>query len=102
MIEQERVRSLKGILGVRVQPTHRPCGNPWTEETYGGLEQRLTSPAEGVSVGEFVQVKIEGYNRLIDHVGIHGQRKLTEAFNKDSLVRQKEYPSESSSKSRKR
>ncbi|MQL85536.1 hypothetical protein Taro_018050, partial [Colocasia esculenta] len=42
------------------------------------------------------------YNRLIDHVGIHGQRRLTEALNKDSLVRQKEYPSKSSSKSRKR
>ncbi|MQL82546.1 hypothetical protein Taro_015029, partial [Colocasia esculenta] len=41
-----------------------------------------------------------GYNRLVDHVGIHGQRRLTEALNKDSLVRQKKYPTESSSKSR--
>ncbi|MQL79659.1 hypothetical protein Taro_012086 [Colocasia esculenta] len=41
-----------------------------------------------------------GYNRLVDHVGIHRQRRLTEALNKDSLVRQKEYPTESSSKSR--
>ncbi|MQL91914.1 hypothetical protein Taro_024533 [Colocasia esculenta] len=41
-----------------------------------------------------------GYKQLIDHVGIHGQRRLTEALNKDSLVRQKEYPTESSSKSR--
>ncbi|MQM15516.1 hypothetical protein Taro_048463 [Colocasia esculenta] len=41
-----------------------------------------------------------GYNRLVDHVGIHGQRRLTEALIKDSLVRQKEYPTESSSKSR--
>ncbi|MQL88602.1 hypothetical protein Taro_021163, partial [Colocasia esculenta] len=41
-----------------------------------------------------------GYNRLVDHVGIHGQWRLTEALNKDSLVRQKEYPTESSSKSR--
>ncbi|MQM18469.1 hypothetical protein Taro_051461 [Colocasia esculenta] len=40
----------------------------------------------------------QGYNQLIDHVGIHGQRRLTEALNKDSLVRQKEYPTESSSK----
>ncbi|MQL99452.1 hypothetical protein Taro_032177, partial [Colocasia esculenta] len=40
------------------------------------------------------------YNQLIDHVGIHGQRRLTEALNKDSLVWQKEYPTESSSKSR--
>ncbi|MQM18453.1 hypothetical protein Taro_051445 [Colocasia esculenta] len=40
------------------------------------------------------------YNRLVDHVGIHGQRRLTEALNKDSLVRRKEYPTESSSKSR--
>ncbi|MQL99656.1 hypothetical protein Taro_032380 [Colocasia esculenta] len=40
------------------------------------------------------------YNQLVDHVGIHGQRRLTEALNKDSLVRQKEYPTESSSKSR--
>ncbi|MQM12664.1 hypothetical protein Taro_045583 [Colocasia esculenta] len=42
------------------------------------------------------------YNQLVDHVGIHGQRRLKEALNKDSLVRQKEYPTESSSKSRKR
>ncbi|MQL88382.1 hypothetical protein Taro_020940 [Colocasia esculenta] len=34
------------------------------------------------------------------HVGIYGQRRLTEALNKDSLVWQKEYPTESSSKSR--
>ncbi|MQL70408.1 hypothetical protein Taro_002735 [Colocasia esculenta] len=40
------------------------------------------------------------YNQLVDHVGIHGQRRRTEALNKDSLVRQKEYPTESSSKSR--
>ncbi|MQL69266.1 hypothetical protein Taro_001555, partial [Colocasia esculenta] len=42
-----------------------------------------------------------GYNPLVDHVGIHGQRRLSEALNKDSLVRQKKYPTESSSKSRK-
>ncbi|MQM16215.1 hypothetical protein Taro_049169, partial [Colocasia esculenta] len=42
------------------------------------------------------------YNQLVDHVGIHGQRRLTEALNKDSLVRQKEYPTESLSKSRER
>ncbi|MQL82867.1 hypothetical protein Taro_015348 [Colocasia esculenta] len=41
-----------------------------------------------------------GYNQLVDHVGVHGQRRLTEALNKDLLVRQKEYPTESSSKSR--
>ncbi|MQL89544.1 hypothetical protein Taro_022119, partial [Colocasia esculenta] len=41
-----------------------------------------------------------GYNQLVDHVGIHGQRRLTEALNKDSLVRQKEYPTESLSGSR--
>ncbi|MQM01978.1 hypothetical protein Taro_034740 [Colocasia esculenta] len=41
-----------------------------------------------------------GYNQLVDHVGIHGQRRLTEALNKDSLVRRKEYPTESSSKLR--
>ncbi|MQL91710.1 hypothetical protein Taro_024326 [Colocasia esculenta] len=40
------------------------------------------------------------YNQLVGHVGIHGQSSLTEALNKDSLVRQKEYPTESSSKSR--
>ncbi|MQL98313.1 hypothetical protein Taro_031018, partial [Colocasia esculenta] len=45
--------------------------------------------------------KVFGYNWLVDHVGIHGQRRLTEALNKDSLVRQKEYRTESSSKSRK-
>ncbi|MQL90276.1 hypothetical protein Taro_022864, partial [Colocasia esculenta] len=27
-----------------------------------------------------------GYNQLVGHVGIHGQRSLTEALNKDSLV----------------
>ncbi|MQM20806.1 hypothetical protein Taro_053834 [Colocasia esculenta] len=43
-----------------------------------------------------------GYNQLVDHVGTHGQRRLTEALNKDSLVRQKEYMMESSSKSRER
>ncbi|MQL94933.1 hypothetical protein Taro_027596, partial [Colocasia esculenta] len=37
---------------------------------------------------------ILGYNQLVDHVGIYGQRRLTEALNKDSLVRQKEYPTE--------
>ncbi|MQM18394.1 hypothetical protein Taro_051385 [Colocasia esculenta] len=41
-----------------------------------------------------------GYNQLIDHVGTHEQRRLTAALNKDSLVRQKEYSMESSSKSR--
>ncbi|MQM03175.1 hypothetical protein Taro_035952, partial [Colocasia esculenta] len=40
------------------------------------------------------------YNQLVGHVGIHGQWSLTEALNKDSLVRQKEYPTESLSKSR--
>ncbi|MQM14185.1 hypothetical protein Taro_047116 [Colocasia esculenta] len=44
--------------------------------------------------------EVLGYNRLIDHVGIHVQRRLTESLNKDSLVRRKEYPTESSSKSR--
>ncbi|MQL99407.1 hypothetical protein Taro_032131 [Colocasia esculenta] len=44
--------------------------------------------------------RVLGYNRLVDHVGIHGQRRLTEALNKDLLVWQKEYPTESSSKSR--
>ncbi|MQM09626.1 hypothetical protein Taro_042502, partial [Colocasia esculenta] len=42
------------------------------------------------------------YNQLVNHVGTHGQRSLTEALNKDSLVRQKEYLTESSSKSRER
>ncbi|MQM12780.1 hypothetical protein Taro_045699 [Colocasia esculenta] len=40
------------------------------------------------------------YNQLVGHMGIHGHRSLTEALNKDSLVRQKEYPTESLSKSR--
>ncbi|MQL84060.1 hypothetical protein Taro_016557, partial [Colocasia esculenta] len=48
-----------GIIGVRVQLAHRPCGNPWTEETYGGHKQGFTSSAEEVSDGEFVQVKRE-------------------------------------------
>ncbi|MQL88260.1 hypothetical protein Taro_020810, partial [Colocasia esculenta] len=37
-----------------------------------------------------------GYNRLIDHVGNHDQRRLTEAMCKGSLVQCKEYPTESS------
>ncbi|MQL82581.1 hypothetical protein Taro_015056, partial [Colocasia esculenta] len=37
---------------------------------------------------------IIGYNQLVGHVGIHGQRSLTGALNKDSLVWQKEYPTE--------
>ncbi|MQM16441.1 hypothetical protein Taro_049398 [Colocasia esculenta] len=48
-----------GVTGVRVQPARRPCGNPWIEETYGGLDQKLTSLADGVSNGEFIQVKRE-------------------------------------------
>ncbi|MQL99143.1 hypothetical protein Taro_031863 [Colocasia esculenta] len=44
---------------------------------------------------------ISRYNQLIGHVGIHGQGSLTEALNKDSLVRQKEYLTKSLSKSRK-
>ncbi|MQL72031.1 hypothetical protein Taro_004359 [Colocasia esculenta] len=39
-------------------------------------------------------LEIAGYNQIIDHVETHGQRKLTEALNKDSLVQQKEYPTE--------
>ncbi|MQL83941.1 hypothetical protein Taro_016434 [Colocasia esculenta] len=41
-------------------------------------------------------VAFSGYNRLVDHVGIHDQRRLTEALCKGSLVRRKEYPTESS------
>ncbi|MQL89419.1 hypothetical protein Taro_021993 [Colocasia esculenta] len=26
-----------------VQPTHRLCGNPWSEEIYGGLGEHVTS-----------------------------------------------------------
>ncbi|MQM14452.1 hypothetical protein Taro_047382 [Colocasia esculenta] len=51
-------------------------------------------------LGHSVPYIVLGYNRLIDYVRIHGQRRLTETLNKDSLVRQKEYPTESSSKSR--
>ncbi|MQM15760.1 hypothetical protein Taro_048711 [Colocasia esculenta] len=40
--------------------------------------------------------RVLGYNRLVDHVGIHDQRRLTEALCKGSLVRRKEYPTESS------
>ncbi|MQL88543.1 hypothetical protein Taro_021098 [Colocasia esculenta] len=55
----QRSDMIQGVIGARVQPARRPCGNPWTEETYGGLEQGFTSLAEGVSDGEFVQVKIK-------------------------------------------
>ncbi|MQL83386.1 hypothetical protein Taro_015875 [Colocasia esculenta] len=40
--------------------------------------------------------QVLGYNQLVDYVGIHGQRRLTEALCKGSLVRRKEYPTESS------
>ncbi|MQL94747.1 hypothetical protein Taro_027408 [Colocasia esculenta] len=46
-------------------------------------------------------LKIAGYNRLVDHVGIHDQRRLTEALCKSSLVRRKEYPTESSPQAKK-
>ncbi|MQL74518.1 hypothetical protein Taro_006889 [Colocasia esculenta] len=47
-------------------------------------------------IGPVVRVSwVLGYKQLVDHVGIHGQRRLTEALNKDSLVRWKEYPTES-------
>ncbi|MQM05405.1 hypothetical protein Taro_038217 [Colocasia esculenta] len=59
-----------------------------------GLLLMSIKPQQSVRAGH------GGYNQLIDHVGTHGQRRLTEALNKDSLVRQKEYPMESSSKSR--
>ncbi|MQL70062.1 hypothetical protein Taro_002354 [Colocasia esculenta] len=39
---------------------------------------------------------LRGYNRIVDHVGIHDQRRLMEALCKGSLVRRKEYPTESS------
>ncbi|MQM00186.1 hypothetical protein Taro_032915 [Colocasia esculenta] len=26
-----------------VQPTRQPCGNPWSEEIYGGLGEKVTS-----------------------------------------------------------
>ncbi|MQL84541.1 hypothetical protein Taro_017049 [Colocasia esculenta] len=48
-----------------------------------------------------VQMRASGYNRLIDHVGIHDQRRLTEALCKSSLVRRKEYPTESSPQAKK-
>ncbi|MQL72628.1 hypothetical protein Taro_004969 [Colocasia esculenta] len=54
------------------------------------------------STKQYKPQQFKGYNQLIDHVGTHGQRRLTEALNKDSLVRQKDYPTESSSKSRER
>ncbi|MQL93606.1 hypothetical protein Taro_026247, partial [Colocasia esculenta] len=41
------------------------------------------------------------YNLLISHVGIHGQRRLTEALVKGSLVRKKEYPTKSSPQAKK-
>ncbi|MQM20657.1 hypothetical protein Taro_053681 [Colocasia esculenta] len=52
------------------------------------------------ALGCLHRIWVLGYNQLVDHVGTHGQRSHTEALNKDSLVRQKEYPTESSSKSR--
>ncbi|MQL75759.1 hypothetical protein Taro_008134 [Colocasia esculenta] len=70
-----------------------------------GLEVRCDSRYERTSNSRLDHIdpfkEVLGYNRLVDYVGIHGQRRLTEALNKDSLVQQKEYPTESSSKSRK-
>ncbi|MQL84197.1 hypothetical protein Taro_016702 [Colocasia esculenta] len=36
--------------------------------------------------GRLTPVRVAGYNRLVDHVGIHDQRRLTEALCKGSLV----------------
>ena len=49
----------KCVMGVRVQPARRPCGNPWSEETYGGLVQGFTSPAKGISDGEFTTSQVK-------------------------------------------
>ncbi|MQM07269.1 hypothetical protein Taro_040107 [Colocasia esculenta] len=69
--------------------------NNCTTRTYGVGSQ----VEHNLSVG-LIMHRSRGYNHLVDHVGIHGQKRLTEALNKDSLVRQKEYPTDSSSKSR--
>ncbi|MQM05992.1 hypothetical protein Taro_038814, partial [Colocasia esculenta] len=64
------------------------------------MKRRVTSDSNRCTTrSHSVGSQVLGYNRLVDHVGIHGQRRLTEALNKDSLVRQKEYLTESSSKS---
>ncbi|MQL69148.1 hypothetical protein Taro_001458 [Colocasia esculenta] len=69
----------------------------------GSSDIICVTPRRGISECEAVATKrVLEYNQLIDHVGIHGQRRLTEVLNKDSLARQKEYPTESSSKSRER
>ncbi|MQM06541.1 hypothetical protein Taro_039364, partial [Colocasia esculenta] len=65
------------------------------------MKRRVTSDSNSCSTRAYgVGSQVLGYNQLVDHVGTHGQRRLTEALNKDSLVRQKEYLTESSSKSR--
>ncbi|MQM06788.1 hypothetical protein Taro_039612, partial [Colocasia esculenta] len=69
--------------------TMRPQSRP-RHSRYRGASRRRDNKGDPVL----------GYNQLVDHVGIHGQRSLTEALNKDSLVQQKEYPAESLSKSR--
>ncbi|MQL98950.1 hypothetical protein Taro_031666 [Colocasia esculenta] len=73
------------------------------DENYRSLyiKRRVTGDSNSCTTRTIgVGSQVLGYNQLIDHVGIHGQRRLTEALIKDSLVRQKEYPTESSSKSR--
>ncbi|MQL69747.1 hypothetical protein Taro_002045 [Colocasia esculenta] len=67
------------------------------------IKRRVTGDSNSCKTRAIgVGTQVLGYNQLVGYVGIHGQRRLTEALNKDSLVRQKEYPTESSSKSRER
>ncbi|MQL74379.1 hypothetical protein Taro_006739, partial [Colocasia esculenta] len=65
------------------------------------MKTRVTSDSNSCTTHAFgVGSQVLGYSQLVDHVGIQGQRRLTEALNKDTLVRQKEYLTESLSKSR--
>ncbi|MQM13207.1 hypothetical protein Taro_046132, partial [Colocasia esculenta] len=62
---------------------------------HGTVSTPQATAAEQAS-GTVNQCRHIGYNRLVDHVGIHDQRRLTEALCKGSLVRRKEYLTESS------
>jgi len=42
--DQEEKGSARYLQGTSmVQPTRRPCGNPWSEEIYGGLGEKVAS-----------------------------------------------------------
>ncbi|MQL94511.1 hypothetical protein Taro_027161 [Colocasia esculenta] len=103
--ESEREKDRPWIAGLELKVQRLEFGQAFSPRVplLLGLFSMSSNPQQRIraSHGEIgVYLSIPWYNQLFDHVGIHGQRRLTEALNKDSLVRQKEYPTKSLSKSR--